>query len=101
MLQRCRAGNIPCDGNTENPLDFLVLLTREAPTGAPVLPVRPPLPDIDEISLTAEDIEEMQIRSEEESLHSLSFDHIEEGAALPRQKGTRITLASRTPFPPS
>ena len=84
-LQCCRVGDIPCNGNAENLLDFLVGLVREAAKGAPVRPIRLPLPDIDEISLTAEDNEEMQTQSEEESLDSLSFDLVEEGTAPPGQ----------------
>ena len=77
LLQCSRATNIPSDGQVEELLDYLVGLTREAAKGAPLIPVRLPLPEIDEISLTAPDDDDRGVQTEEESMASLSFDQID------------------------
>ena len=68
-------------------MDFLIELTREAANGAPVLPVRYPMPEIDEISLTAEGSVADPVPSAAELLGSLSFEFPEEADATDRQNG--------------
>ena len=62
-------------------LDFSVLLTRGAEKGAPLLPIKYPMPEIDEISLAAwsEDADHSPAASRG-SLDSLSFEDEERGS---------------------
>ena len=63
-------------------LSFLILLTREAEKGAPLLPVRHPMPEIDEISLAEwPDDASYSPSAPQSSLDSLSFEGAERGSA--------------------
>ena len=56
-------------------LNFLVLLTREAEQGAPLLPIKYPMPEIDEISLTEwTEGPQDELTPSQGSLDSLSFE---------------------------
>ena len=56
-------------------LEFLVLLTREAEKGATLLPMRCPMPELDEISLMGWSAESAQQPADlQSSLDSLSFE---------------------------
>ena len=56
-------------------MDYLIALVREAARGAPLVPIRFPLPEVDEISLTAGSGGSVGEQSlSDASLDSLSFE---------------------------
>ena len=73
MLRCCRLECVPDDEDPAALFTFLLRLAREAARGAPVIPVRFPIPAFDEISLDMEGSVDGQIGSEA-STNSLSFD---------------------------
>ena len=75
MLHCCHMENTPQEGSAEMLFDYIIKLVREAAKGAPVIPIRLPLPAPDQISLDIEgNISDVQSDIAEESSDSLSFD---------------------------
>ena len=67
--------NTPQKGSAEMLFDYIIKLVREAAKGAPVIPIRLPLPAPDQISLDIEgNVSDAQSDITEESSDSLSFD---------------------------
>ena len=54
LLSCSGLGQPPDDGSPDELIGYLVALVRDAARGAPVVPIRFPLLEVEEISLTAE-----------------------------------------------
>ena len=79
LLARSGLGPPPDEGSPEELLEYLMAFVREAVRGAPVAPIKFALPEVDEISLTAEDnTSDMELPASEASMDSLSFELSEE-----------------------
>ena len=76
MLRCCKLENIPRDETPATLVTYLLSLVCKAARGAPVIPIRFPIPTFDEISLEAESEAEMPAPSEG-SMDSLSFENVE------------------------
>ena len=75
LTQCCELEGLPKAETADSLLGHLILLTNEAMKGALMLPVRSPMPEIDEISLTAmTDGESNPALSPRSSLDHLSFE---------------------------
>ena len=83
LVACCGWKNVPRMESVDSLLEFLVLLTREAERGAPLLPIRSPMPELDEISLMGWSAESAQQPEDVlSSLDSLSFEE-EMGMSVP------------------
>ena len=82
LVNCCGWRCIPPMESVDSLLNFLVLLTREAEKGAPLLPIKYPMPEIDEISLAEwPDDASYSPSAPQSSLDSLSFEGAERGSA--------------------
>ena len=75
LVACCGWERVPQMESVDSLLEFLVMLTREAEKGAPLLPIRYPMPELDEISLMGWSVESARQQSDlQSSLDSLSFE---------------------------
>ena len=75
LVACCGWMSVPRMESVDSLLEFSILLAREAEKGAPLLPVRFRMPELDEISLTGWSEESARPPSDsQDSLDSLSFE---------------------------